>query len=100
MPSSFTLFDRDERPQSPADKDASHERNEHCGDDFRLIHSFGHLLSRRRMDENDSWILCGVTLGHSSAGKLERSEAHVELSVRNRKAGGIVALRLAGFENL
>jgi hypothetical protein len=52
------------------------------------------------MDENDSWILCGVALDRSSAGKLERSEAHLELSVRNRKAGGIVALRLAGFENL
>ena len=60
----------------------------------------GHLLSGRRIDENDSWILCGVTLGHSSVGKLELSEAHVELSIRNRKAVGIVALRFAGFENL
>jgi hypothetical protein len=59
----------------------------------------GHLLSRRRMDENDSWILYGVALDRLSASKLDRSEAHLELSTRNRKAGGIVALRLAGFEN-
>jgi hypothetical protein len=52
------------------------------------------------MDENDSWILCGVTLGRLSVGKLELCGAHVELSIRNRKAAGIVALRLAGFENL
>ena len=51
------------------------------------------------MDENDSWILYGVALDRFSVSKLERSEAYLELSARNRKAGGIVALRLAGFEN-
>jgi len=50
------------------------------------------------MDENDSWILYGVALDRLSASKLERSEAYLELSARNR-TGGIVALRLGGFEN-